>query len=219
MRFSFYYKLICLFSFLSFFLHFTINQSFAQNHEQLFNLEGFFVPKFIKKIELEDSSTSKPKQDLDSLYRQLRRTVDEGEAWIISKKIQVHWQNTGLKTLDLLLEASETAMLKGENAKALDFLDMLIGLKPDFSEAWCRRALIHMKNYDMPMAMSDLGQALEYNPKNFWALTLLGVVLEVTGHETLALKAYYQTLEIYPQMLFVQDRIMFLTEKNVLIKS
>jgi len=152
--------------------------------------------------------------ELDRLFAALKRTANQEEAATIARQIQGLWAQSGSETVDFLLQSAETAIEDEDYAQALDLLDNIVALRPDFAEGWMRRASLHIQMNDLTLAVIELNQALKYEPRHYNAMAQLGLVMEMTGRKKQALKAYYQALKFYPQMLRVQKRIGTLEEEK-----
>jgi protein O-mannosyl-transferase len=67
-------------------------------------------------------------------------------------------------------------MKLGANDQALKLLNDVIASTPDYSRAWSNRAVIHLQSGDRSSARSDAERALQLDPTNFQAQTLLNVL-------------------------------------------
>lgn len=70
---------------------------------------------------------------------------------------------------------------------ALKLLDAVIKLRPDYIEAWNRRATIYYLQNDYSRSMEDIRQVLIREPRHFGALAGLGMIMQETGDEKHAL--------------------------------
>lgn len=84
--------------------------------------------------------------------------------------------------------------------QALQVLEELIKEEPKNSEAWRTLAQIHWVNKHMPdKAYDELIEALRCEPKNIWALVLMGNLLTKEKKDVDHAKQYYnKVLEYYP---------------------
>ncbi len=155
----------------------------------------------------DQNAAQKKQAELDRLLAVLKRTADQKEAAKISRQIQGLWSQSGSDTIDLLMKWAEDGINQQNYAMALDFLDNVVALQPDYAEGWARRAAVHVQLNDLTLAMSDLHRSLSLEPRNYNALFLVGSILEMTGRNKLALKAYEDALQIYPQMQRAQKRV------------
>jgi tetratricopeptide (TPR) repeat protein len=137
---------------------------------------------------------------LDQLFERLAASAGEAEAAGIADQIARIWGRSGSDTLDLLMERAQQTMQADDGVTALDLLDSILALKPDFTEAYSRRAAVHFQRKDMDAAMRDLRQALQMEPRHFQALAGVGMVYQTGGQPKLALKAFREALKINPHL-------------------
>ncbi|RXF75616.1 tetratricopeptide repeat protein [Hansschlegelia zhihuaiae] len=135
---------------------------------------------------------------VDDLLGRLSRTEDERAAKRIASAVQALWMRSGSDTVDLLTARSGEAQRAQKLDIAIKLMDEAIGLRPDFTEGWNRRATLHFLAKDYDEAMSDLHEVLIREPRHFGAWVGLGRILADAGFEARALAAYRKALEIYP---------------------
>ncbi len=162
----------------------------------------------------DQNAAQKKQAELDHLLAVLKRTANQKEAAKISRQIQGLWSQSGSDTIDLLMQWAEDGINQQDYARALDFLDNVVALQPDYAEGWARRAAVHVQLNDLKLAMSDLHRSLSLEPRNYNALFLVGSILEMTGRNKLALHAYEDALQIYPQMQRAQKRVGDILEEQ-----
>jgi tetratricopeptide (TPR) repeat protein len=137
---------------------------------------------------------------IDQLFERLSATATEAEAQTIVEQIARIWSRSGSDTLDLLMDRVEQASKGGDNVTALDILDSVLALKPDYTEAFSRRAAVHYQMKDMDAAMRDLRQTLSMEPRHFQALAGVGLIYQTGGQPKLALQAFREALRLNPHM-------------------
>jgi tetratricopeptide (TPR) repeat protein len=137
---------------------------------------------------------------LDQLFERLAASATEAEAQSLAEQIARIWTRSGSDTLDLLMERVEQANKGGDHVTALDILDSVLALKPDFTEAYSRRAAVHFQMKDMDAAMRDLRQTLAMEPRHFQALAGIGMIYQTGGEPKQALKAFREALKLNPHM-------------------
>ena len=102
--------------------------------------------------------------------------------------------------------------------KALPLLDEIIKDTPDESEAWRIMAQIHWNHMNMPeKAYDELIEALRCEPKNIWALVLMGNLLTKEKNDVEHAKQYYdKVLEYYPDNAIAINNIgaTFMEQKD-----
>jgi len=93
---------------------------------------------------------------------------------------------------------SAKAIADQKNELALEFLDAVVELAPDYAEGWNRRAYVYFLQNNYESAVGDLRRALALEPNHFKALEGLARILRDTGQKKAALEAYKQILKINP---------------------
>jgi Tfp pilus assembly protein PilF len=98
---------------------------------------------------------------------------------------------------------------KNEFDKALPLLEGVIKDSPQDSEAWRVLAQIHWLHEHQPdKAYDELIEALRYDPKNIWALVLMGNLLTKEKNDVEHAKQYYEkVLEYYPDNAIALNNI------------
>ncbi|AZO11142.1 MULTISPECIES: hypothetical protein [unclassified Mesorhizobium] len=150
---------------------------------------------------------------LDQLFADLRRERNEKAAERIAGRIWSEWNQSGSASIDLMMRWAQKAAEDQKFGVALDFLDQVVILQPDYAEGWNRRATVHflMKNYGK--SMSDIDHTLRLEPRHFGALSGLAQIMTETGHKQSALEAWQRVLTIYPMMRSAQDQVSALSEE------
>ena len=89
---------------------------------------------------------------------------------------------------------------KNEFGKALPLLEDIVKEDPQNSEAWRVMAQIHWNHFGEPdKAFDELIESLKCNPRNIWALVLMGNLLTKEKNDKVHAKEYYdKVLEYYP---------------------
>jgi Flp pilus assembly protein TadD len=98
------------------------------------------------------------------------------------------------------MERVQEAVRAQDSVLALDLLDSVMALKPDWAEAYNRRAAVHFQRKDMDGAMRDLRQTLSLEPRHFQALAGIGMVFQQGGNGKQALAAFREALKINPHL-------------------
>ncbi|MXQ12773.1 tetratricopeptide repeat protein [Microvirga makkahensis] len=141
---------------------------------------------------------------LDDLFERLSKAGSEREAEGISKLIERRLARSGSDTADLLLSRATQAFEKKDFPLAIELLDRVLALQPNWAEAWYRRATVFYQIDDPVAAMADLSRALKIEPRHFNAWTGLGHILMASEDKARALEAYRRVLKINPQESSVQ---------------
>jgi tetratricopeptide (TPR) repeat protein len=137
-------------------------------------------------------------QLLDELFGRLATAQDSDEASGVAIAIQHLWLQSGSDTADLLMNRAASAAAKGDHGLALQLLDKIVLLDPNWAEAWNKRATVHFLDDDDADSMADIGHVLSLEPRHFGALTGMASILLRTGMKKEALAVLRRTASIYP---------------------
>lgn len=148
-----------------------------------------------------------PAQRIEQLFGDLKRAGNEQAAARVSARIVREWLRSGSATVDLLMQWSQKAIDDNKNGVALDLLDQVVTLAPEFAEGWNRRATVHFSMNDYGKTMSDLERVLELEPRHFGALAGLATILSETQRTDAAIRAYERLLDVYPMMRDAQSEL------------
>ena len=152
-------------------------------------------------------------KNLDFLFGALKVAPDAETAKMVEARIWALWTVSGSDTADLLMSRAKAAT-EGKDIKlALELLEAVIDLKPDYVEAWIRRATINFANHDYAASLADIRQILAREPRHFGALAGLGFILQELGEDKLALEAFRRALAINPFLPKIPDAVKQLSEK------
>jgi len=148
---------------------------------------------------------------LDDLFTRLGSAKDESEAKGVANLIERRWSRSGSDTADLLMTRASEAIQAKEHALAVELLDRVISLQPDWAEAWNRRATAFFLLDDTASSMADLRQVLTREPRHFGAWAGLGHIYMGTGDKPRALEAYRKALAIHPHLESLRPLVERLT--------
>lgn len=143
--------------------------------------------------------SGKEEPSLDALFADLAKAGDDRTAKQIADRIQRRLAASGSATIDVLMVQAQGALADDRLPVALDLLDAVTRLKPDYAEGWSRRAAVHYQRDDYGKALADLEHALVLEPRDWRTLVGLGVVLNALDREEAALKAYEAALAVHPR--------------------
>lgn len=135
---------------------------------------------------------------LPALFDRLRDASHSSTARSIEVSIWRIWGESGDARLDKLMAEAEAAMGRGDFVLARSRLDNVISAKPDFAEAWNRRATLLYLAGDYLKSLADIEQVLELEPRHFGALSGLGLVNLALSRDAAAIDAFQRVLSLYP---------------------
>ena len=150
---------------------------------------------------------------LDFLFGALKAAPDETSAKHVEARIWAIWMQTPSDTAALLMVRAKAAMDAQQLDVALKLLDATIKLRPDYVEAWNRRATLYYVKNDYGRSLADIQQVLVREPRHFGALAGLGMIMQDLGDDKRALDAFRKALAINPHLERVPDLVKSLSEK------
>lgn len=144
------------------------------------------------------ADTARPDQ-LQNLSNSLATAPDADTSLAIAEKIQVLWLATDSSTAELLMRRALLAIHTQNLDVALNVLDKLVDLSPDWAEAWNKRATVRYLLDDEQGSLDDIERVLKLEPRHFGALNGAAMIYEQQSNKAEALKAYRQVLSLAPQ--------------------
>jgi tetratricopeptide (TPR) repeat protein len=150
---------------------------------------------------------------LDFLFGALKAAPDDASAKHVEARIWAIWMQTPSDTAALLMMRAKAAMDAQQIDVALKLLDSIIKLRPDWTEAWNRRATLHYVKNDYARSLADIQQVLAREPRHFGALAGLGMIMQDLGDDKRALEAFRKALAVNPHLEKVPDLVKTLSEK------
>lgn len=136
----------------------------------------------------------------DLLFDRLAASRSRRAARPFESELLRRFHDSGSDTADLLLSWAAEAINDKAYGTALDLLDRIIMLRPDFAEAWNKRATVHFMNEQYGKALSDIERTLALEPRHFGALSGLAVILREIDKPATAIIALRQALEVHPHL-------------------
>jgi tetratricopeptide (TPR) repeat protein len=152
-------------------------------------------------------------RNLDFLFGALKAAPDDASAKAVEDRIWAVWSGAGNETTNLLIARAKKAADDKDYDLAIRMLSAVIEIKPDFTEAWNRRATVYFLERDYTNSIADIAKVLSREPRHFGALSGLGMIMQEVGDEKHALEAYRKALEVYPRLKGVDEKVKTLTEK------
>jgi len=163
-------------------------------------------------------------RNLEFLFGALKAAPDEASAKAVEDRIWAVWTAAGSETTILLMGRAKKALddagkERNDEEKTKDYdlalhlLDAIIEIKPDYTEAWNRRATVYFMKKDYADALSDIFKVLAREPRHFGALSGLGLIMQDVGDDKRALDAYRKALEVYPRLKGMEEKVKNLKEK------
>jgi tetratricopeptide (TPR) repeat protein len=151
---------------------------------------------------------------LDELFERLAKASDTPAGKALESEILTRFNKSGSDTVDLLFAWAGEATEKKDYPLALDLLDQVLLLKPDFAEGWNRRATVHYMRDDYARSLADIRQTLAREPRHFGALSGLGILLSQMGQKEQAIVVLQRALAIDPLLDKVKESLETLEKET-----
>jgi tetratricopeptide (TPR) repeat protein len=152
-------------------------------------------------------------QDIEFLFGALKAAPTPEVAKAVEGRIWALWMVSPSDTATLLMSRVRRAVEAKNLDLAIKLLDSIVVLRPDYIEAWNRRATLHYMRKDFTRSLEDIRQTLAREPRHFGALAGLGMIMQELGEDKRALEVYRKAVEVNPHLPRIPDLIKSLTEK------
>ncbi len=139
--------------------------------------------------------------------RLLEADLEQTMAREIEEQIWSLWQPSGSDTTDLLLQRVEAFLAEDAYDPAINLLNEVVSLSPDYAEGWNKRATAHFMRDDFRAALQDVERTLRLEPRHFGAWSGLGTILLAMGEDARALHAYQKALQINPHLASIAKEV------------
>jgi tetratricopeptide (TPR) repeat protein len=150
---------------------------------------------------------------LPDLFTRLHDSTRPDTARVVELMIWTIWNESGAEDLDALMQAGEAAMAREDYPRAKAKFDAVIKARPDFAEAWNKRATMFYLAGAYPESLADIEKVLELEPRHFGALSGLGLVNLALEREAAAIDAFERVLSLYPTNDAARQNIEFIEKK------
>ncbi len=139
------------------------------------------------------------------------RTLAEHSVWQV-------WGRSGDAEADDLLQTGIEQMSRGDGPAAVETFTKAIQRKPDFAEAWNKRATVYFLMGEHEQSLKDCDEVMKRNPAHFGALAGYGQIYLQLDQPERALGYFRRALRVNPNMRGVQQIIpqleQLLTERR-----
>jgi tetratricopeptide (TPR) repeat protein len=144
--------------------------------------------------------------DVPALTQALRdpdpdvRTLAEHSLWRV-------WGRSGDPDSDKTLVKGVEEMRRGALAEAIGTFTEIIGRKPDFAEAWNKRATAYYLMGDFEKSLADCDEVMKRNPAHFGALSGYGMNYLQLGKPDEALRYFQRALDVNPNLAGIEQAV------------
>jgi tetratricopeptide (TPR) repeat protein len=154
----------------------------------------------IQKTPDPEEIAEQQKEVLTSLLERLEKEEDADAAKKLEGAIMELWQRSGSPTVDILMEQAVEAANEKKTDTAIELLDAVVELAPDFAEGWNKRATVFYMRDEYTRSMIDIQKVLSLEPRHFGALSGLGMIMREFGEDKAALAAFREALKHHPHL-------------------
>ena len=152
-------------------------------------------------------------RNIEFLFEALKVAPDDDSAKAIENRIWALWLASGSDTTDLLMSRVKQAVDAKDFDLAIRLLGAVIEIRPNYIEAWNRRATVYFLKKDYSNSLADIRQVLAREPRHFGAWAGLGTILNELGDERHALDAFRRAIAVHPRLNGIADEVKSLTDK------
>ncbi|MDC0195266.1 hypothetical protein OAJ82_03275 [Alphaproteobacteria bacterium] len=147
---------------------------------------------------------------LPNLFDELYLSKDNREINNITKKIWDIWHETNDIKIEADFYRGMESMRTNDLIMSIAFFTRVINKKPDFAEAWNKRATAYFMMGEFDKSMLDINQTLKLEPRHFGALDGMALIF-------MHLKQYSKAINIYDKMLNISPNNQSIIDKQILI--
>ena len=154
---------------------------------------------------------------LNYLFDKLVVAKEEKEINKITNQIWKIWHEIDDPKMTREFETGVQMMNLGYFKRSIDYFDKVINKKPNFAEAWNKRATAHFMMGNFDLSMQDISKTLQLEPRHFGALDGMGLIFIHLNQPEKAIDIYDKMLEIFPNSnstKMKKDRILSLTTQS-----
>ena len=137
---------------------------------------------------------------------ELIRGMAEQSVWGI-------WMRTDDSVVDPLFQTGMLLIAQDEPKAAIEKLNQVIELKPDFAEAWNRRGNAYAALGDEDRALADYDRAIALNPYQFGTLESCGEIWMTRSNYRKAADYFRRALDLNPNLSEAAEALHALEEK------
>ena len=128
------------------------------------------------------------------------RVLAEHSVWQV-------WSRSGDKDVDAQLQVGIEQMNRGDMPGAVEIFGRIIERRPDFAEAWNKRATAYFLMGENEKSLHDCDEVMKRNPAHFGALAGYGQIYLRLDQPERALTYFRRALRINPNMRGIEEVI------------
>jgi len=123
------------------------------------------------------------------------------------------WMRTDDPVVDPLFQTGVSQIVQNHPGEAIDTLNEVIALKPEFAEAWNRRGDAYAAVGDVDRALADYNHTIELNPYHFGTLESCGIIWLERSDYRKAAEYFRRALDLNPNLQGAAEALVELEKK------
>lgn len=137
---------------------------------------------------------------LYDLFIGLQNAQDQAAAKEYENKIWQLWFRSGDADIDQLMQESMQRRRVYDFNGALELLNEVIGMAPQYPEGWNQRATVYFFQQEYEKSLEDVARVLELEPRHFGAMAGRAVIRLYQLKPALARQNIIEALKIHPYL-------------------
>jgi tetratricopeptide (TPR) repeat protein len=150
---------------------------------------------------------------LNGLFERLRTVDDPAAGGRLTNRIWVLWRRIDDPELAAAMEQGIVALRTDRHAEAERRFSEVIEARPDYAEAWNKRATVRYLRGRYAPAAADIRRTLALEPRHFGALAGLGLVYMQLERYRAAIESFERALAINPWLDGTRENIAIARER------
>jgi Tfp pilus assembly protein PilF len=143
---------------------------------------------------------------LDALFFDLKNAENVSVARELENQIWISWLDSGdNKVNEMMQDALRKRRVYDFNG-ALEILNKVIKLKPDYAEVWNQRATVYFHQEEYEKSLWDIAKTLELEPRHFGSLAGRAVIRLKQNKPALARQNIVEALKFHP---YLKEKAIF----------
>ncbi len=144
--------------------------------------------------------------ELDTLFAALQSAETEEQARDYENRIWLRWFEAGNAEIDELMQQAMSRRRNYDFNGALDVIDQVIAIDPDYAEAWNQRATVYFHQQEYEKSLEAVAKTLELEPRHFGAMAGRAVIRLQQMKPALARQNVLEALKLHP---YLKERVFF----------
>jgi len=138
---------------------------------------------------------------------QALRDQDPGVRTLAEQSLWRVWSRSGDPEIDKIFRRGVEEIQRGDLAEAVGTFTEIIKRKPDFAEAWNKRATAYYLAGEFEKSLADCDEVMKRNPVHFGALSGYGLIYFQLGKPEEALPYFEKALDVNPNLTGIEQAV------------